>query len=417
MNLVLAIAVTAIVVGTVAVLVTTRMVRTSVNRAIGGRTGNDPVDEHRRMLTAAKKETAAATTQGDILRLSLDALTSGVIVTNHAGKVLVRNRLAGDIASRSHERALLESTTARLLSKAIQGTAVEREIEVYGPPPRILFVNAVPIASNAQVIGALAVIEDITDHHRIEKTRRDFVANLSHELRTPVGAVSLLAEMLVDEDDPETRSHLSERMLLEADRMSATIDALLELSRIESDGEAYDEVVPVKELLEEAVERTRVLADAHDIEVGAVAPASGVTITGNRAQLSTALLNLVENAVKYSAPGDTVSVRARVEDDTVALIVQDTGRGIPARDLDRIFERFYRVDRSRDVSTGGTGIGLSIVRHVAINHGGTVAVESFEGEGSTFTILLPAEADPAASPTTGQGAADATIERAGEVGC
>jgi len=421
MTVVVAVAVTAIVVGVAAVLVTARLVRSSVNQAIGGRPGNDPVDEHRRMVVAAKKETAAATTRSDILKLSLDALTSGVIVTDHAGKVVVRNRLASEIPTRSHEKALLESTAAELLAKAVQGTAVEREIEVYGPPQRILFVNAVPITASAQVVGALAVIEDISDHHRIEKTRRDFVANLSHELRTPIGAVSLLAEMLVDEEDPDTRAHLSDRMLLETDRMSDTIDALLELSRIESDGEVYDEVVSIKELIEEAVERTRVLADAHEIEVGAMAPASGVTITGNRGQLSTALLNLVENAVKYSSPGDTVSVRARVEDDTVALIVQDTGRGIPARDLDRVFERFYRVDRSRDASTGGTGIGLSIVRHVAINHGGTVSVDSFEGEGSTFTMVLPLEADPDVSPqplhTTPDGTTTSTNETAGEVGC
>lgn len=414
MTLVLAVLLTAVVVASLAALVTGRVVRTRITGAIGGRAGTDPVDEHRRMVVAAKKETALATTQGDLLKLSLDALTSGVIVTNHAGKVLVRNRLANDISSRAHEKALVESTTAELLARAVQGSAVEREVAVFGPPSRILFVNAVPITSSSQVVGALAVIEDITDHHRIEKTRRDFVANLSHELRTPIGAVSLLAEMLVDEPDAETRSLLSERMLAEADRMSETIDALLELSRIESDGEHYNDVVVVQELLDEAVERTRVLAEAHDIVVGALAPSGSITLTGNRAQLSTALLNLVENAVKYSSPGDSVSVRARVEDDTVALVVQDTGRGIPARDLDRIFERFYRVDRSRDTSTGGTGIGLSIVRHVAINHGGTVSVESFEGDGSTFTMVLPVVASSADRDADRDGA---TTEVAGEIGC
>ncbi len=405
------IAITAMVTAAAVALLTARLMRAVFTKAIDGRRGADPVDEHRRMLVAAKKETATQASQRDLLTLALDALTSGVIVTNHAGKVLVRNRFANQISSRAHEKALVDAAAAEVLAKAVQGTASERELEVYGPPTRILFVHAVPISSNAQVVGALAVIDDVTDHHRIEKTRRDFVANLSHELRTPIGAVSLLAEMLVDEEDGPTRAHLSERMLIEADRMSETIDALLELSRIESDGETYTDVVVVQELLEEAVQRTRVQAEADRVVVGTLAPTGQITITGNRAQLVAALMNLVENAVKYSSSGDTVSVRARLEDDTVALVVQDTGRGIPARDIDRIFERFYRVDRSRDATTGGTGIGLSIVRHVAINHGGTVTVESFEGEGSTFTMLLPVVADQQALPIS-----DPKRETAGEVG-
>lgn len=389
MTVVLAIAVTAVVTGALTAIVMPRLTRSAITKAIGGREGSDPIDEHRRILGEAKRDTAAATAQVDLLKLSLDALTSGVIVTDHAGKVLVRSRLAADTSSRSHEKTLVDATTAELLAQAVQGRRVEREVEVFGPPPRNLFVHAVPVTLNAQVIGALAVIDDVTDHHRIDKTRRDFIANLSHELRTPVGAVSLLTEMLVDEEDAETRTQLTTRMLIETERMTETIDDLLELSRIESSAETYDDIVIVQSLLEEAVERTRVQAESGGITIGALAPGEPITLFGNRTQLMTALVNLVENAVKYSAPGDTVSVRARLDDEGVALVVQDTGRGIPARDLDRIFERFYRVDRSRDATTGGTGIGLSIVRHVALNHGGEISVESFEGEGSTFTLVLP----------------------------
>lgn len=412
MTTVLAIALTAVVVGAVTALVTARSVRSAIGKAIDGRPGVDPVEEHRRMLKAARKETVVAVTHGELLKLALDALTSGVIVTDHAGKVLVRNRLATDISPRSHEKALVDATAAELLAKAVQGAAVEREVHIFGPPQRILFVNALPISASAQVVGAIAVIEDVSDHHRIEKTRRDFVANLSHELRTPIGAVSLLAEMLIDEHDEATRSHLNERMLIETERMSETINDLLELSRIESDSESYDDTVVVQELVDEAIERTRVQAETGGIAVGAVTPSTSITLQGNKAQLSTALVNLVENAIKYSSPGDSVSVRVRLDDETVSLVVQDTGRGIPARDIDRIFERFYRVDRSRDVSTGGTGIGLSIVRHVAINHGGSVAVESFEGDGSTFTMELPI--DPRRPLAGGDRSAIADPDRAGE---
>jgi len=207
---------------------------------------------------------------------------------------------------------------------------------------------------------------------------------------------------LIDEQDLDTRTQLTDRMLIETDRMTEAIDDLLELSRIESSAEIYTDIVVVQDLIDEAVERTRVQAQSGDITIGAVVPDEPITLVGNRSQLATALVNLVENAVKYSSPGDSVSVRARLDDDGVALVVQDTGRGIPARDLDRIFERFYRVDRSRDAATGGTGIGLSIVRHVALNHGGHVSVASFEGDGSSFTLVLPVvppgRAEPGQSP-------------------
>ena len=235
----------------------------------------------------------------------------------------------------------------------------------------------------------LAVIEDVSEHHRIDKTRRDFVANLSHELRTPVGAVSLLGEMLVDEPDSAVRKQLTDRLLIEVDRMSVTIDDLLELSRIESTTQSYDEPIHMQTVVDEALERTRVAAEMAEIEVGSIGPDEPIMTSGNRDQLVTALVNLVENAIKYSSAGDSISVRSRADNDEITLVVQDSGRGIPARDLDRIFERFYRVDRARESTTGGTGIGLSIVRHVAMNHGGTVVVTSFEGDGSTFTMTLP----------------------------
>ena len=402
MTVVLAVAVTAAVIGAVTTLVVSRIVRARINTAIGGRHGSDPVDEHQRILSHVERDTSAAAAEVNLLKLSLDALTSGVIVTDGSGKVLVRSRLAVDAATRSHEKTLVDATTVAVLAEAVQGRRAEREINVFGPPPRNLFVHAVPITADAQVIGSLTVIDDVTDQHRIEKTRRDFIANLSHELRTPVGAASLLAEMLVDEQDPDTRTQLTDRMLIETDRVAKTIDDLLELSRIESSAEIYTDIVVVQDLIDEAVERTRVQAQSGDITIGAVVPDEPITLVGNRSQLATALVNLVENAVKYSSPGDSVSVRARLDDDGVALVVQDTGRGIPARDLDRIFERFYRVDRSRDAATGGTGIGLSIVRHVALNHGGHVSVASFEGDGSSFTLVLPVvppgRAEPGQSP-------------------
>ena len=389
MWLAVAVLATALVVGAVVALVTRRVTRNSFADAAGVAPGEGSATDVRRRLNDAETRTAAAEARTALLQLSLDALTTGVIITDRQGQVITRNTLASETTAKAHEQSLVDAAVTELVSAAITGEHVEREVQLYGPPPRTLFVHAVPIAKGGELVGSLAVIDDVTDHHRIEKVRRDFVANLSHELRTPVGAASLLGEMLVDEPDADTRKNLTERLMVETDRMTATIDDLLELSRIESADETYDEVVSLQQLIEEALARNRVVAENSNVQLGSVVPADALSVTGNRSQLLAALVNLVENAVKYSSSGDTVSVRSRLEGDVVHLVVQDTGRGIPARDRDRIFERFYRVDRSRDSTTGGTGIGLSIVRHVAINHGGAIEVDSFEGEGSTFTLTLP----------------------------
>jgi two-component system sensor histidine kinase SenX3 len=225
------------------------------------------------------------------------------------------------------------------------------------------------------------------------------VANISHELKTPVGAMSVLAETLEHETDPETISRIVERMMSEAQRATRTIDDLMELSRIELGGEREIEPVRVEAVIAAAVDRVVELAARRDIGLtNVVSPeVTGVVVQGDRRQLTSAVGNLVENAVKYSEPGGRVEVRTDLTDGAVEIVVVDEGVGIPQRDLDRIFERFYRVDRARSRETGGSGLGLSIVRHVATNHGGEVRVESAEGEGSTFTLRLPAGRAPTPS--------------------
>jgi len=410
MTIVVAVLLTAVLVGAAATILAQRSTSVAINDAIGGRAGADPVDEHRRLLSDEQQLAASATARLELLELSLDALSSGVIVTDRAGAVLARSRLATDVATRLHEQTLVDAATTELLALAVDGEPAEREIEVFGPPRRVLFLHAVPISAQGEVVGALVVLDDVTDAHRIDSTRRDFVANLSHELRTPVGAISLLTEMLIDEESAATRSQLTDRLLVETERMSTTIDDLLELSRIESETQLYNESVDVQLVVAEAMARCRVVAESRGIEVGVIAPAESIVMLGNRDQLLSATTNLLENAVKYSEPGDSVSVRVRVDDGVLLLSVQDTGRGIPVRDVDRVFERFYRVDRSRDTATGGTGIGLSIVRHTALNHGGTATVSSFEGEGSTFTLTLPMRSTTDTSPVASNPAEPTSYE-------
>ncbi|MBI4882542.1 MAG: GHKL domain-containing protein, partial [Actinobacteria bacterium] len=238
--------------------------------------------------------------------------------------------------------------------------------------------------------GGLAIIDDLTDRVRIDAVRTDFVSNISHELKTPVGALAVLAEALADSDDPEVNRRLAAKMTEEAHRVASTINDLLELSRIELDGAGTRETVNVAVLLDEAVERHRLRAEALGVRL-CFGEVTSQGLQADRLQLISAISNLVDNAVKYSDRGDKVLLSATAEGSWSSIRVTDEGIGIPSRDLDRIFERFYRVDRARSRETGGTGLGLAIVRHVATNHGGDVTVESREGEGSTFILRIPGQ--------------------------
>ncbi len=236
----------------------------------------------------------------------------------------------------------------------------------------------------------LAVIDSISEERRIDATRRDFVANVSHELKTPVGAVVLLAETMVDANDEE-RSRLIEHLNQEALRMESIIDDLLELTRLE-EFDAVSEPVVIDDAVMMAVDLAKGYADARNIEVAVVGLPSDTRVVGEMRQIVRALVNLIDNAARYSEPGSQVGVTVDPLVEAVDISVSDSGVGIARPELERIFERFYRVDRARSRETGGTGLGLSIVRHVADNHGGRILVDSKPGEGSTFTLQLPKSA-------------------------
>jgi two-component system sensor histidine kinase SenX3 len=283
------------------------------------------------------------------------------------------------------------------LRAAIEGGPTSRELELFGPPKRSLALTTVPVADGDRVLGAVAVIEDVSERRRLEAVRRDFVANISHELKTPVGALGLLAEALSAEDDSEVSRRLADRMTDEAFRVARTIDDLLDLSRIEAEPSVGAEVAAVSAVVGDAEERVGPVAHGRSIRVEIDVPKRHA-VRGDFRQLVSAVANLLENACKYSDVGSTVSVRSRADGSWVEIDVVDAGVGIPERDLERVFERFYRVDRARSRETGGTGLGLAIVRHVAANHGGEVRVRSAEGEGSVFTLRLPAGPGPVALP-------------------
>jgi signal transduction histidine kinase len=229
---------------------------------------------------------------------------------------------------------------------------------------------------------------------RVNKIRRDFVANVSHELKTPATSLRLLAESLVDilEEDPDQARCFAEQLKNETERLAQLISDLLDLARLESEeGVQNPETVDIRNVLMVVLSRLRPEARRKNITLSwkRSGSASLYTVRGNETQLTSTFSNLVENAVKYTQPGGQVEVMGESDAREVVVRISDTGIGIPKNNLARIFERFYRVDKARSKETGGTGLGLSIVRHIVANHGGRISVESVLGEGSTFTVYLP----------------------------
>jgi len=236
----------------------------------------------------------------------------------------------------------------------------------------------------------LMMLSDESEAERVDAVRRDFVANVSHELKTPIGALLLLAEAVMQaNDDPAAVTNFATRMQKESKRLSDLVQEIINLSRLQYSDPLLDaSLINIDDVVEQAVSQAQVNADDRKIEL-ILGPKSDATVTGDRNQLVMAVHNLIENAINYSEGGTKVSINREIEDGIVNVSVIDQGIGISESEIERIFERFYRVDQARSRETGGTGLGLAIVKHVARNHGGDVAVWSSPGVGSTFSLRLP----------------------------
>lgn len=302
-----------------------------------------------------------------VVKASAPAYQFGLV----RGNALVSRELAGLVAEVRRDGTIRE--TELLLKRP-------------GLTPRHVTARVAPLSSRL----VLALVEDRTRERQVEAVRRDFVANVSHELKTPVGAIRLLAEAVNDAaDDPEAVQRFSGRMITESERLTRLVQQIIELSRLQGDNPVDEPlVVPVDDVLKTAVDTSAIDADSHRISV-VTGGAHGLEVFGSGEQITAAISNLVANAIAYSGEGSTVLVSAKGLPDVVEISVVDQGIGIPEDEVDRIFERFYRVDPARHRSTGGTGLGLSIVKHVAATHGGDIRVWSAEGQGSTFTLVLP----------------------------
>ena len=292
----------------------------------------------------------------------------------------------------TRDRFLINNSLLTLV-RAVRRSGTQQEATMELPRGPIgegthdLLVRVTPIGSDGMI--AILIFDD-SEMRRLDAIRKDFVANISHELKTPIGALSILSEAVLGaSDDPVAITRFATRMQAEAQRLSGLVQEIIDLSRLQDgdplkSGEIVDLVLATKE----AADQTELSAESRNISVVLSLP-DQVEITGNRDQVIMAIHNLIENAINYSPEGTRVAVALRVSDGLAEISVSDQGIGIPESALERIFERFYRVDAARSRATGGTGLGLSIVKHVATNHGGDVSVWSIEGAGSTFTIRFP----------------------------
>ncbi|CAI9403631.1 sensor histidine kinase [Nocardioides sp. T2.26MG-1] len=318
----------------------------------------------------------------------LSVLRSSAVVVDDADVVLKASAPAYAMGL-VRGTSLLSTDLADLVHQVRRDGQI-RETELLmsrpGMPSRHVTARVAPLGSRL----VLALVEDRTRERRVEAVRRDFVANVSHELKTPVGAIRLLAEAVHDAaEDPEAIKRFSNRMLTESDRLSRLVQQVIELSRLQGD-EPLEQPMPVEldEVIKVAVDTSAIDADSKRISI-VTGGVPHLQVFGSEEQVTAAVANLVANAVSYSDCDATVLVSTKADDDMVEISVVDQGIGIPPQEIDRIFERFYRVDPARHRSTGGTGLGLSIVKHVAATHGGEVRVWSVEGQGSTFTLTLP----------------------------
>ena len=377
-------------------------------------------------VALSRRERRAATSAADLAGLAgtdtavpvLAALRSTVVVLDDDDEVL-RASASAYTFNIVRDDAVVEPAVAAMVNR-VRASGQAQDAAVTVARGRVPGAGQFHLQVRVAGIGqgrVLILIEDRTAARRVEAMRRDFVANVSHELKTPVGAIQLLAETVeAGADDPAFVRDYSGRMRKEARRLGVLVQEIIELTRLqEGDALAEPEVVDIDDVVAEAVDRVRVEADGSQIDL-VTGGTQGLRVRGDSALITTAVRNLLDNAIRYSEPRTRVSVGVSLDpehSDIVRIAVVDQGIGIPKEEQERVFERFYRVDKARSRDTGGTGLGLSIVKHVAADHGGTVELWSAPGRGSTFTLVLPrlpegesGHHEPAAGGSGEAGAAD-----------
>ncbi|OZC97395.1 two-component sensor histidine kinase [Rhodococcus sp. 06-235-1A] len=340
-----------------------------------------------------RRRATSGLTMSQVLDLIVLASESGIAVVDQFHDVVLFNPRAEELGL-VRNRLIDDRAWDAVLKVLADGHPVEVDLSSKNPRTgrdKIAVRCVARLLSKEDKRFVVLFADDDSEQVRMEATRRDFVANVSHELKTPVGAMSLLAEALLESaDDPDSVRHFGGKVVAESKRLGNMVTELIALSRLQGAEKLPDlEVVDVDTVVNEAMDRSKLAAENAGISVTTDHP-SGLEVLGDQALLVTALANLIQNAIAYSSDGSPVSVSRALRGSNVAFAVTDRGIGIAKGDQERVFERFFRVDKARSRATGGTGLGLAIAKHVAANHNGSISLWSKLGTGSTFTLQIPA---------------------------
>ena len=347
----------------------------------------DEIEEQRITADAFRQQLIAA----------LDSLNYGIAIYGQDDQLIHTNPYASSFLSGVHSGALIADAIDELFQTRDGQEVIDQELDVFDNShpssvthsrKKTFYVVLRELSIEGNQIGSVVTIEDISEQERLESVRRDFISNISHELKTPIGAIALLTETLLGEPDTDLVQKFAPNILQETERLSETIDDLLSLSRIEHGSTDSFNQIDILKCAEQAIDRVNIFAKQNEVTVLTSFPPAPVHLFGDELQLTSAFYNILENSVKYKRINQgNVHLTVQQLDDFIEVEISDNGIGIPTKDLDRVFERFYCVDRSH--SGSGVGLGLAIVRHVIVNHEGVIRIESTEGVGTTFFIQFP----------------------------
>ena len=370
----------------------------------------DEIEEQRITADAFRQQLIAA----------LDSLNYGIAIYGQDDQLIHTNPYASSFLSGVHSGALIADAIDELFQTRDGQEVIDQELDVFDNShpssvthsrKKTFYVVLRELSIEGNQIGSVVTIEDISEQERLESVRRDFISNISHELKTPIGAIALLTETLLGEPDTDLVQTFAPNILQETERLSETIDDLLSLSRIEHGSTDSFNQIDILKCAEQAIDRVNIFAKQNEVTVLTSFPPAPVHLFGDELQLTSAFYNILENSVKYKRINQgNVHLTVKQLDDFIEVEISDNGIGIPTKDLDRIFERFYCVDRSH--SGSGVGLGLAIVRHVIVNHEGVIRIESTEGVGTTFVIQFPTNS---VEPRTGKGHASLPLFDENEV--
>ena len=347
----------------------------------------DEIEEQRIKADAFRQQLIAA----------LDSLNYGIAIYGQDDQLIHTNPYASSFLSGVHSGALIADAIDELFQTRDGQEVIDQELDVFDNShpssvthsrKKTFYIILRELSIEGNQIGSVVTIEDISEQERLESVRRDFISNISHELKTPIGAIALLTETLLGEPDTDLVQKFAPNILQETERLSETIDDLLSLSRIEHGSTDSFNQIDLLKCIEQAIDRVNTFAKQNEVTVLTSFPPAPAHLFGDELQLTSAFYNILENSVKYKRINQgNVHLTVQQLDDFIEVEISDNGIGIPTKDLDRVFERFYCVDRSH--SGSGVGLGLAIVRHVIVNHEGVIRIESTEGVGTTFFIQFP----------------------------